>query len=97
MGKRRCLAEGCVPENHDLCLCGHPRMDHLMLAADDGGGCWGTGTDCWPRCLTFVQSTDDEEPIRFFKQWKEEFGVIERPDQDTADEFRERWMKENPR
>lgn len=90
--KHKCPVKGCKPENHDPCLCGHHRMDHLEIPAEKGGGCWATGTDCWPRCLTFEHAVDEDEPQLFFEAWAEEFGMTERPNQEEADAFRAKWI-----
>lgn len=67
---KKCSVPGCDPKNHDLCLCGHDRMDH-----DPDGVCWGSTveTGCYPGCQSFTPATREE-----FEAFREEFLRKER-------------------
>lgn len=59
--KHKCPIPGCKKANHDLCLCGHDRMDH-----DPTGACWGYGVDgCYPACEEFMAATEDQVAYYF--------------------------------
>lgn len=90
-----CPVPDCKPENHDICICGHERMVHLELPRKEGGGCWGEVSDCWPRCLTFELSTE-EESMRFFEAYMAA-SPDDRMDQEQADKFRQEFLSKRTR